>query len=206
MDCLKLNIKTTDNVYVPAEDSYLIMELLSEFIDKLDKSNLSILDMGSGTGILGMCLGSNKKAKKVTFADISSDAIKLTKENILLNKLYIVAETKVIQSDLFSTIGSEEFDIISFNPPYLPNEDNKELMKDAFYGGWSGIETTKRFLLEAKDHLSKGGAVFIVASSLSDISSLFIYAKSLGFKILLEKKQHIFFEDIIAVALGLNDK
>ena len=206
MDCLKLNIKTTDNVYIPSEDSYLIMDLLSEFIEKIDKTNLSILDMGCGTGILGMCLASNKKAKKVTFADISPDAIKLTKENIISNKSHILAETKVIQSDLFSTIGNKDFDIISFNPPYLPNEDNKELMKDAFYGGWSGIETTKRFLLEAKDHLAKNGAVFIVASSLSDISSLFRYAQALGFKILLEKKQHIFFEDIVAISFGLNDK
>ena len=206
MDCLKLNIKTTDNVYMPAEDSYLIMELLSEFIDKLNKTNLSILDMGSGTGILGICSSSDKKTKKVTFADISFEAIKLTKENILLNKPHIIAETKVIQSDLFSKIEDKEFDIITFNPPYLPNEDNKELMKDAFYGGWSGIETTKRFLLEAKEHLAKNGTVFIVASSLSDVGSLFRYAQALGFKILLEKKRHIFFEDIIAIGLELNDK
>ena len=203
MDCNDLIINTSENVYVPAEDSYLIRDVVSEFIEKSDKTNLSVLDMGTGTGIIGICLATSIKIKKVILVDINPEAIALSKSNINKNRKFIKAELLVEKSDLFSSIELQNFDVITFNPPYLPDEKNEDLMKEAFYGGWSGIEVAERFLIESKNYINKNSSIFMVASSLSDLSSLKKFVEINSFKITDERKIHIFFEDIIVLKLEL---
>ncbi len=207
MDCNTFKINTTENVYVPSDDSYLLLNMLSKHLKENKKKELTILDMGTGTGLLGLCAASSGKVKLAVLADINPHALTLTKENLENNKLHIKAKVvSILKSNLFSNLSDQHFDIISFNPPYLPDEENTELMRDAFYGGWSGIETTERFLNEAKLHLNKDGTVFIIASSLSDLDSLYEYISSCGFSIRKKEIIHIFFEDIIGLELGLTIK
>ncbi len=205
MNCDNIKIETLETVYKPAEDSYLLIEMLSEYL-KDKKEKMTLLDMGSGTGIIGLCAATNKNISKVIMADINKESIMLTKRNFLANKHQIKADINIVESDLFDKLDTFIFNIITFNPPYLPNENNAELMKDAFYGGWSGIETTKRFLEKAKSHIAKDGRIFIIASSLSDIESLRRFIIASDFKIENEGKIHIFFEDIIGIELSNIDK
>ncbi|MGC8479587.1 MAG: HemK2/MTQ2 family protein methyltransferase [Candidatus Micrarchaeia archaeon] len=203
---LNLDISTNENVYQPSDDTYLLLDMLNDYLEKTQKNNLSILDMGTGTGILGIYAASNAKVKAVTLVDINPDAVSLAKSNIAKNLSVIKAQITAIQSNLYSNLNSEIFDIILFNPPYLPDEEKEVIMNEAFFGGWNGIEVTKKFLDSSKDRLTTSGRIFIISSSLADISSLKAFIEKIDFSIQRESKVHIFFEDIVAMELALKDK
>ena len=138
-------------VYEPREDSYLLENSLTSYV-----KNKSVLDMGSGSGILAktaLKLGANN----VICADIDKEAVKeLKKQNL-----------KAIQSDLFSKI-EEKFDIILFNPPYLPldERESKESQRQTT-GGKEGDEIILKFLKSSKKHLNKNGKILLLLSSLT---------------------------------------
>ncbi|MCF7871762.1 methyltransferase [Candidatus Woesearchaeota archaeon] len=171
-------------MYEPAEDSYLLKETTKQHCKK--NKIKSSLDIGTGTGIIAEELA--KHSEKVVAIELDLDTIKKIKNK--LNK-----KIKLIHSDLFENIPKQKFDVITFNPPYLPKGDypeDKELTS-----GKTGLNTTIKFLKQAKEYLSKNGTILFIASSHAEIELLEKTMKKLkyGFKEL--KKQHIFFEDIM---------
>jgi len=144
-------------IYRPAEDSFLMKEVL---INELKDKNITCLEIGSGSGIqIRTLIDLGIKPENITLTDINPEAI------INLKKEFSIS--KVINSDLFQKI-KEDFDLIVFNPPYLP-EDKRE-PKDsrlATTGGKEGSEIINRFLKEAKVHLTKEGKIFLLTSSLT---------------------------------------
>ncbi|MEK6873543.1 MAG: HemK2/MTQ2 family protein methyltransferase [Nanoarchaeota archaeon] len=146
--------------YQPAEDSYFLSDYVKNYIEKLnnsEKENIKSLDMGTGSGIQSKNLISlGIKKGNITATDINFDALKQAK------KLKI----KAIKSDLFEKLNKKEkFDLIIFNPPYLPeNKFDKE--KDTT-GGKKGDETIIRFIKSLKSHLKEKGICFLLTSSLT---------------------------------------
>jgi len=198
-----LSIITDREVYPPAEDSFLAAEVLEDQIRKCGRKELSILDMGTATGILGLCAAANPSVKRVVFADISQDAVRICKENVAFNSAVIKADCAVIQTDFFSKVNGK-FDIITFNAPYLRNEGGDEKLggiAKAVSGGREGIEVSVRFLEEAVSHIENGGRVLLVTSSLSNLKKLRSETARLNFRLIEDKKIHIFFEDIIVIVL-----
>jgi len=118
-----------------------------------------VLDMGCGTGILGIVAALNG-AGNVTFSDISNLAVMNTKFNLLQ---YDKIPWKAIESDLFDNI-SDKFDFIIFNQPYFPitpkqyapNDKNKQYHLTSMCGGKRLIH---RFLGQAIDHLEPDGKI-----------------------------------------------
>ena len=182
MAILKFN-----ETYKPREDSYLLQKYVKECAKGL------VLDMGTGSGIQAITAAKKKSVKRVLAVDISKRAIEECKRKIaddrILNK-----KIEFKQSDLFEYVPLVKFDIIIFNPPYLP-EDVK--LKDlTIYGGRKGYETIKRFLDDLSKYLKPDGKVLLLFSSLTHQQRVneFIDSNLLQYK-LLEKK-HIFFEDL----------
>lgn len=143
-------------IYEPAEDSYFFKKFLEENFKNKDCSDLSFLDMGTGSGILA------KAAKELGFrkifaADINKKAlIKLDDEKI-----------EKIESNLFQNIR-KKFDIIVFNAPYLPEDKREpEESKLATTGGENGDEISMKFLQQAKEHLKEKGKTYLLISSLT---------------------------------------
>jgi len=101
-------------IYSPREDSYLLEKQV-----KLHSKNKSVLDMGSGSGIQALS-ALNSGAYSITASDIDTTSINHLK-NLVKDNNYPI---NIIQSNLFSKIKSK-FDLIIFNPPYLP-EDSQE--------------------------------------------------------------------------------
>lgn len=136
--------------------------------------------MGTGSGILAK--EALKYTKNVTASDINKECLKNLK-NI-----------KVMHSDLFNNI-KERFDLIIFNPPYLPldkREDEESSLTTT--GGIRGYEILERFLDELKAHLKRNGKALIIFSSLTNkrkIDSI-INKNRLSFKLLEEKKLPLF--------------
>ena len=98
--------------YEPREDTFLMLEPLAD----LPLQGLRVLDVGTGSGILAAYCA-NKRAD-VTASDIDAGAIEELKS--LAGRLGITL--KLISCDLFSKID-DHFDIIVFNPPYLPSHE-----------------------------------------------------------------------------------
>lgn len=161
---------------------------------------IDVLDMGCGTGILGLVAAISENTRSVTFADINADAVKLCEENIERNKEFLCAKCIAVNSNLFSNIKGR-FDLMIFNAPYLPDNDNIWL-SESWYGGREGIEITNRFLDEAVSRLNPGGQIILVESSFGNIEVLRSRMAELGFRVLKEEKKHMAFEEIVAMLIS----
>jgi len=187
------------SIYQPAEDSYLLQDTLKKYLsENLRNSNINkainILDMGSGSGIQAETC-KNLGFNNILTADINPEAVEL------LNSKNI----KAIQSNLFSKIpNSNKFDLIIFNPPYLP-QDNRE-PKDSQLAKKKkkkGYELIIRFLEQTKSHLSKDGVILLLFSSLSQPDIILKKAKELDYNYQKLNEKKLFFEQLFVYEFKL---
>lgn len=180
--------KTHPRVYKPAEDSFLLANNL-----KVDRGG-TVLDVGTGVGILGLLAA--VKAGQVLAIDINPYALSVSKENARLNK---IENIEFRASDLFDNID-ERFDLIVFNPPYLPVKD-EGLLESSWSGGEKGGELINRFIDSVSRYLEPGGSFEMLVSSLNDMNEIKqkFEKNEFGFEILERKR--LFFEEIY-VLLG----
>lgn len=167
-------------IYQPAEDSYLLSEVLKK---EIKNKEIKVLEIGSGSGIqidTLLILGLNP-------CNIFSTDINPVAVNYLKKKF---PNIKIIKSYLFSKV-KEKFDIIIFNPPYLPEEHREPKSSQlATTGGKQGSKIINRFLKQAKNHLNKNGKIYLITSSLTKDVNWKGYER----KVLARKK--LFFEEI----------
>jgi release factor glutamine methyltransferase len=167
-------------IYQPKEDSYLLESQVKKYA-----KGKSFLDMGSGSGIQAKAALS-AGASFILASDINESVVSALKSKGI----------NAIQSDLFKNIKGK-FDIIAFNPPYLP-KDKKEDPESALAttGGKRGDEIILRFLKQAKKHLNKEGIILLIVSSLTprDRITNLLNKLSFNYKILETKK--LFFESL----------
>ena len=170
-------------IYQPEEDSFLLSEVLENKIPQLlqKNSSLKVLEIGVGSGIqLEKIYEQGVPKENIFSCDINLESVKRCKS----------LGFNCIKSNLFSNIKGK-FDLIIFNPPYLP-EDKKEDEESriATTGGKKGSEIINKFLKQAKSHLKENGKIFLLVSSLTKGIDFKRYNK----KILAKKK--IFFEEL----------
>jgi len=175
-------------IYSPAEDSFLIGKYVKQF-----SKDKSVLDMGTGSGILAeTALAAG--AKSILAADINPEAIQHVNKKGISSRV----------SDLFSEIP-EDFDLIIFNPPYLPK--TKDELEDSesetiTTGGSQGHEIIQRFLQEAKSHLNPGGKILLLFSSLTGKEKVdnLITKEDYNFNQIDSKK--LFFEELFVYEIS----
>jgi len=127
---------------------------------------VSCLDLGTGSGVIGICLVKYLPRASVTAVDISEDALALAKENAELNN--VSDRIVFLTSDWFEKIEGR-FDFILANPPYIPQEELGRLpveVRDhepeiALDGGKDGVEEIARIAGGAREHLRRGGTVLL---------------------------------------------
>ena len=102
----------TPETLIPRQDTELMIDILLQSNNK--ESQLNILDLGTGSGVIGLTLAQHFSCAQVTLSDISSSAIKVAEIN---GKNTNVKNVQFIQSDWFESIKHNNFDIIVSNPP-----------------------------------------------------------------------------------------
>lgn len=186
-----------DGVYPPSEDSYLLLDSL--VLTEEDR----VLDVGCGSGIIS--IEALENASSVVSLDISLEAARNTRENILRNGLE--SGGNVVQADLLTALSpAARFTVLVFNPPYLPRDENSTTMDQALVGGEKGHEVILRFLDQIAGHIEGRGRVYVVMSSLSDPDTVSKHMESLGMvvKVLAVKPQ--FFEKLVVLMGTLRHK
>lgn len=178
-------IERREGVYEPAEDTHLIIESLE--VHRGDK----VVEIGSGTGIISLHCA--KAGAEVMAVDISEDAVDCTRLNSARNSLNL----KVSKSNLFENVNGK-FDLIIFNPPYLPDAETRDIR---WSGGPTGLDVIRRFLGSAGEHLEEDGRIVLVISSLAGYPKFEEFFSEFGFEASILRKKRLFFETIYTVEL-----
>ena len=195
LDYKNFKLKIEEGVYQPSDDSYLLAENLQV------KDGDLVLEIGTGSGLISLIAA--KIAKKVVATDISPIAVELARYNVGINGLNEKVEIR--QGNLFDPIQEgEKFDIILFNPPYLPesrkiSKENPAWIEKAWNGGESGREIIDPFIQNCKNYLFQSGGVQMVQSSLSDISKTLTLFINLGFRVEIGIEKSLFFEKLVLI-------
>jgi release factor glutamine methyltransferase len=182
-------IKVFEGVYKPCDDSYLLAENLEV------KDDDNVLDMGTGCGIQGLIASS--KARKVVSSDISKKALVCSAHNAWCNR---AVNIQFIESNLFNNIEGL-FDLISFNPPYLPTSKKDEDFEDRqiWNGGKDGLQVISAFTKDVKKYLNPKGRIKIVTSSIGGIEETIQMFNKVGIKAKVAKSQRFFYEELAII-------
>lgn len=136
-------------------------EQLVELILKSSPDAASVLDVGTGSGVIAISLAIALAAAKVSACDLSPAALSLAQENAARHQLG--ARIAFFQSDLLADV-SDTFAVIAANLPYIPSADisnlSREVQKDpltALDGGPDGLVLVERLIVEATFRLTPGG-------------------------------------------------
>ena len=154
--------KVNPHVLIPRADTEILIEKALSKINVRDHNE--ILDLGCGTGIIGITIALERPLSKVTLIDQSQHAIQNTKANQMLHQ---VTNTMIQKSDWFSALDQTKFDVILSNPPYLEDNDPhlsqglKDEPLDALVSGPTGIEAIQYIIENAKNHIKPSGWLFI---------------------------------------------
>lgn len=122
-----LNFRVTPDVLIPRPETE---ELVSWAIqDYKQRSHLQIVDVGTGSGCIAICLAKNLNESKIEAIDISEGALNIASHNAIMNKCEVkFMEGDVLNfedSDFYSTLGM--YDIIISNPPYVRLSEKSQM-------------------------------------------------------------------------------
>lgn len=140
------------NVLIPRfETEELVENTLNYIEDYFQGNNLDVIDLGTGSGCIGITIKKKLPSSNVTLLDYSEKALEVAKENAK----NLETEVEIIKNDMLDNI-SNKYNIIISNPPYIKtDEEIEDIVKDnephmALYGGIDGLDYYKKILEGAK--------------------------------------------------------
>lgn len=194
--------------YQPAEDTFLLLEILEKHIDstnvsKKSKKCLKICEVGLGSGEILINLSKKFSNNNFFGTDINLDAIQDSKQ---LSQKENQNEIQIKQGSFLTPFTNEKFDIIYFNTPYLPVEDGEKFedLTDedkALYGGTLGCEVTNEFIDSLHSHIHNYSEIFILISSLTQPHLVEESIKENGFDFEIVGREKHFFEELLVYKL-----
>ena len=157
---MKLNFYVDENVLIPRPDTETLVEEVIKISTKVRAKK--ILDLCTGSGAIAVSLAKYLENVQITAIDISNKALQVAIRNAKNNNV----EEKItfIESDLFTDIAKEKYDIIVSNPPYIksnviPNL-NEEVRKEPYIaldGGLDGLNFYKKIIKDGYEYLKYKG-------------------------------------------------
>ena len=149
-------------------------KLLLKYIGRLPLSEKSFLELGAGSGLISIYAA--KSGARVTAIDIHSAAIQALKKNRFANDVQFA----IVQSDLFTSIPQQAFDIIAINPPYY----KKQPLSDADYAWYCGEkgEYFQDLFKGLMDYVHASSVVLMILCDGCDIEMIEKFASENSFK------------------------
>lgn len=159
---MKLNFFVDENVLIPRQDTEILVE---EVINIAKKTNSKkILDLCTGSGAIAVSLAKYLPDAKITALDISNDALKIAKKNARSNN--VEEQITFINSDMFTNLNEEKFDIIVSNPPYIKTDIieslDEEVKKEPYIaldGGQDGLYFYRKIIKQGYEFLKYKGYI-----------------------------------------------
>lgn len=159
--------KVNENVLIPRFETEELVENTLNYIEELFSNKaLKVIDLGCGSGCIGITLKKKKPNLDVTLLDISSKALEVANQNAL----NLETEVRIIENDMLSGLN-EKYDVIISNPPYIKeNEEIEEIVKNnephlALYAGIDGLDCYRKILNEAPNHVNTN---FLIAFEIGE--------------------------------------
>lgn len=154
--------KVTEDTLIPRPETE---EWLEQVLTELPQGPLTVVDIGTGTGIIGLTVKLERPADHVTITDISKEALDVAKENAQVLGAEVTAEL----GDLFDPLVGKKFDVIISNPPYI-SEDEINVMdqsvldyepKSALFADEDGLAIYKRMAESIEKYLKPNGRIYL---------------------------------------------
>lgn len=150
-----LKILVNKNVLIPRFETETLIEKTIKYINKLKLKQASVLEIGAGSGCIGITLKKELGTLEITAIEISRKALKVAKKNAKLNKCKI----NFINKDIFKYNLVNQYDVIISNPPYIKEGESidpktKYEPQIAIYGGADGLMFFEQILQVAKRSLN----------------------------------------------------
>ena len=159
----------SEDVLIPRQETELLVDAAIVQAKTLDKSEISIVDVGTGSGAIAVSLALNIPTSSVIAVDISESALTIADDNRRAHGLY--SRVKLRRGSLLEPIV-EEIDILVSNPPYIRSDKltslQEEVLKEpmvALDGGYDGLELIKKLLFQAVDKMSNPSVILFEIDS-----------------------------------------
>ncbi len=163
----ELEFYVDENVLIPRpETEELVYWILEELQSEDSSKEITILDIGTGSGCIAISLAKNLPNAKVVAMDISKKAIQMAERNAKENNVDI----DFVEVDILSNMNFEgEFDIIVSNPPYVRELEKVEMKNNVldhetgsalFVSDKDPLIFYKKIVQFAEGHLKKKGVLY----------------------------------------------
>jgi len=177
-----------ETVYQPAEDSRLLADAVVEAVEPGER----LLDVGTGSGYVAHRAG--EAGARVVGSDLNPEACEQAAE----------AGVPVVRANLTSAFRDESFDVVTFNPPYLPEPEDGgwgDWMETALSGGEDGRAVVDPFLDDVGRVLAPGGRVHLLVSTLTGLDEVREYAADRGLTAAEIASESFSFEQLFVLEL-----
>lgn len=158
-----LELEVTPDVLVPRHETELLVELAVEKLAGVAAPR--VLDLGTGSGAVGLAIASERRDARVTLADASPAALGVAERNRARLGL---AQVDCVAGDWYAPVAAQRFDVIVSNPPYLAGDDphlaGQELRHEpraALVAGRTGLECIATVAAGASAHLAPAGWLLV---------------------------------------------
>jgi release factor glutamine methyltransferase len=173
-----LPFRVTPDVLIPRpETEFLVIGLLDRIRAQTPSGTLRVADVGTGSGIVGICAAKYAPLARITAIDISPAALDVARGNAA--ELGFAERIEFVQGDLLAGLPAEQrFDFIASNPPYVSESEYEGLDRDvknfeprlALIAGPQGTSVIERLIPQAADRLESGGSLLLEISPMLEDS------------------------------------
>jgi len=151
--------KVTPAVLIPRPETELLVELALKRVPVA--ASCRVLDLGAGSGCIGISIAAERAQAQVTLVDASAAALDIVRANAAK---WAPGNTTVRHSDWYSAIDDEQYDLMVSNPPYVADGDVHLQQGDLRYepraalaAGADGLRDLRHIIAQAPQHLRTGG-------------------------------------------------
>lgn len=174
-------IKVTPDVLIPRPETELLVDMIVKDLVAKDLSEKVLWDLCCGSGCIGIALKKRLPQLNVVLSDVSSDAIKIARENATYNNV----EVHFLEGDLLAPFNDKKANFAVCNPPYISQDEYEKLdceVKNfepikALVAGPTGLEFYERLAKEIKEYLQPGAKMWMEIGYLQGNSLLHLFSQ-----------------------------